>query len=133
MPINPSRICTDALRHLQACTHRQVLHEDGRGRLRAEVDHESSWRFWKWGGSFVTSLLVEQVWSPPHAAACVQRAASNAAARPMFSPTADTMAPAGRQSQGHGISAASTRIHEGEGCMRADLSVDSSARPISML
>lgn len=47
-------------RNIDECTHRQVLHEDGRGRLRAEVDHESSWHFWKWGGSFVTSLLVEQ-------------------------------------------------------------------------
>jgi hypothetical protein len=46
---------------LQDCTHRKVVHDDGKGRQRVEVDHRSEWRFLWHHGSFTTSLLVEQV------------------------------------------------------------------------
>lgn len=45
----------------QECTHRKVLHDNGRGRLRVEVDHQSGWRFMWHKGKFITRLLVEQV------------------------------------------------------------------------
>lgn len=46
---------------VQECTHRKVLHDDGRGRQLIEVDHKSGWRFMWQHGSFTTRLLVEQV------------------------------------------------------------------------
>lgn len=45
----------------QECTHRKILHDNGRGRLRVEVDHQSGWRFLWHKGQFTTKLLVEQV------------------------------------------------------------------------
>lgn len=38
-----------------------MVHNDGKGRQRVEVDHRSEWRFLWHHGSFTTSLLVEQV------------------------------------------------------------------------
>lgn len=47
-------------RNVTECTHRKVVHNDGKGRQRVEVDHRSEWRFLWHHGSFTTSLLVEQ-------------------------------------------------------------------------
>lgn len=47
-------------RSIDECSHRKVLHDNGRGRQRVDVEHSSSWRFMMWGGKFVTRLLVEQ-------------------------------------------------------------------------
>lgn len=56
----------------QECTHRKVVHDDGKGRKRVEVDHKSEWRFLWHHGSFTTCLLVEQVSRETyvHLAAC---------------------------------------------------------------
>jgi hypothetical protein len=59
---------------VQECTHRKVLHDDGRGRQRIEVDHKSGWRFMWHNGSFTTSLLVEEVGACAlHSYACFGR------------------------------------------------------------
>ena len=56
-----TRLALHTLLSLQECTHRKVVHNDGKGRQRVEVDHRSEWRFLWHHGSFTTSLIVEQV------------------------------------------------------------------------
>lgn len=47
-------------RHMDRCSYRKVLKDDGDGRQEIEVAHEASWKFLIFGGTFTTNLVVEQ-------------------------------------------------------------------------
>ncbi|KAL4451221.1 hypothetical protein ABPG77_009293 [Micractinium sp. CCAP 211/92] len=47
-------------RHLEHCTHREVLQDDGSGRLAVESEHLATWRLFGLHGHLRTRLLVEQ-------------------------------------------------------------------------
>ncbi|KAI3438693.1 hypothetical protein D9Q98_001113 [Chlorella vulgaris] len=47
-------------RHMDRCSYRKVLSDDGQGRRRVRVAHEASWRFLLFHGTFTTKLDVEE-------------------------------------------------------------------------
>lgn len=47
-------------RHMDRCTLRRVLADDGHGRRTVKVAHEASWRFLFWRGTFTTQLEVHE-------------------------------------------------------------------------
>jgi hypothetical protein len=52
-------------RHVDRCTFRRLLADDGAGRRRLEVRHEAGWKFLAWGGTFSTRLAVVEDVSDP--------------------------------------------------------------------
>lgn len=47
-------------RHLEHCSHHQVLGDDGNGRVIVESEHVATWRVFALHGHLRTRLLVEQ-------------------------------------------------------------------------
>ena len=45
---------------MQRITSRKVIEDDRRGRQRVQVEHEAEWKFLCFGGTFSTTLEVEQ-------------------------------------------------------------------------